>query len=186
MNIKHSSESNIWYTPADIMSRVHSVIGYPDLDPASDHEANQVVKASRIITEDSLGTPWFPVENLIGSVFLNPPGGKFVGKSQAGLFWRELIFYHNLCRVTESIYIGFSLESLAVNQNYAPMLPGTSICIPQRRIQFDSPGGTKAKSPTHANVIIYTPGRDDHSGEFYDAFESLGLVFHNYQPQQNP
>lgn len=177
MNIKHSSKSSEWYTPKWLMDKVHNVIGRPDFDPASSDEANEVVKAETYYTFDGLERPWYG-----GSIFINPPGGKVGNRSQAVLFWKELMKYKEYDNpgFKHAIFIAFSIEALQTTQScdYSSMGQFT-FCIPKKRIKFDRPKGvpvTKKDSPSHANAIIYVPGTVDNEAQFTESFRDVGVI----------
>jgi len=56
----HVSKDKNWYTPKTYIKMARKVMGSIDLDPASDAEAQNVVKAKRIYDEkgDSLQQTW--------------------------------------------------------------------------------------------------------------------------------
>ena len=176
MNVQHSSRSDSWRTPPDILDRARRVLGRIDLDPASDELANERVKADRIITreQDALVTPWgrSPV-----AVWLNPPGGKRRNRSMSLLFWRRLMQYRSEGTVAHAIFLAFSLESLQVTQQLPPGLRMLDypFCVPARRIAFDHPDEIK-RAPSHSNAVVYVPGLMDEREAFRAAFESLGAV----------
>lgn len=75
-NPRHTSNSEEWMTPTDVIEAARALMGGIDLDPASSAEANTRVKARRFYGPgagsagaDGLSKPWK------GKVFLNPPGG---------------------------------------------------------------------------------------------------------------
>jgi hypothetical protein len=68
----YSSESNEWFTPARYLEAVHEVMGGVDLDPASNPQANIVVRATKYFTKDDDGLK----QDWLGRVFMNPPYGK--------------------------------------------------------------------------------------------------------------
>ncbi len=166
-NVKHSSDTNEWYTPAYIIEMVREVMGSIDLDPASCPLAQETVKAKEAIYEDSLNKTW------VGSnVYLNPPGGKIGNKSQAVAFWEKLI----RSRFDQAIFMGFSLEILATSQQSGVQPAGEfMLCVPSKRIKFISPTGEKS-APSHANVIIYIPRNRDESLRFINVFEKIGTI----------
>jgi ParB family chromosome partitioning protein len=149
---QHSSASNEWYTPAEYVEAARAVMGGIDLDPASCAEANAIVRAERFFAkhEDGLGQYWR------GRVFLNPPGGKVRNKSEAALWWSKLVREFVAGRVSQFVFVGFTLEILRTAQDtgkYGPMSPLSPQfvrCFPRERMRF---GGKN--SPTHANVIVY-------------------------------
>jgi len=82
-----SSESNEWYTPAEIIEAARIVLGGSiDLDPASTPEANEVVRAKKIYTIEDNGLRW----QWFGSVWLNPPYGRVGTQSRQEIWLRCL------------------------------------------------------------------------------------------------
>lgn len=199
---KHSSESVEWYTPSDIIDRVHLVMGDIDLDPASCALANTVVRAKAF--REGVGLPhplpWH------GRVWLNPPGGSVEGmttkatRSATKVWWRRLVSEYRAGHIEQAMFLGFNLDCLQTTQD--SMADGDAIldwpvCLPASRIRFlhaverattrslfEAGGPTEATSdlqpddsPTQANVIAYLPPRDDVTfavNLFVDTFHDVG------------
>lgn len=183
-NAKHSSKSQEWFTPTDIIEVVRTVLGGIDLDPASCEEANQIVKATWFYTRESNGLKmsWGPrvkfFEAPSPSVWLNPPGGT-TGKgngnySLPGLFWDKLMEERPYIR--GCIFLCFSIEQLQTTQGRKASACDFPVCIPSKRLKFGLPGGAKPNSPTHANALVYVPGREDASGKFAAEFSRFGKI----------
>jgi hypothetical protein len=170
-SIQLSSRSEEWYTPPYVIALVHKVLGTIDLDPASSEQANKVVRATRIITKNSLTAEW--TEGVPVSVYLNPPGGKVGNKSNTALFWQKLMDLRDSGMLEHAIFMGFSLEHLSVTQSCSLSLCDFPIVIPKRRIKFVSPEGL-FNSPTHSNVIAYVPGLTNNTTQFKHTFGVLG------------
>lgn len=176
MNIQHSSRTDIWYTPINILDKVKAVLQTIDLDPASDDVANKRVNALNIITEqqDSLSplTEWKE-----GNLFLNPPGGKIGNKSRTSMFWQRLMLHRQQGKLTHGIFLAFSAEALQNTQGKGCSSIGEYIiCIPKKRIRFDDENGNPGKAPSHSNVIVYIPGTVDERNIFYDQFKDVGVI----------
>lgn len=146
-NPKHSSVSNEQYTPAYIVEAARKVLGGFDLDPASSPEANRLVQATRIYTEEDNGLllPWE------GRLLINPPGGicdkdgrrviraskalgtrSCVETGECGLspghkhegvtgsaraWWAKLAQEWEIRRMESAIFVGFSIELLQTAQS---------------------------------------------------------------------
>jgi hypothetical protein len=185
---KHSSASNEWFTPPHIIQLARAVMDGIDLDPASSKVANRAVGATRIFTKaadpPALRRPWR------GRVWLNPPGGCLDandrpvknGKSSAKRWWEKLVTEYVAGRVSEALFLGFSLDCLQNTQDAAPGLAimDYPICIPAQRIRFISgETGLPERQPTHANVIAYLPARTTNGssygvGYFCRLFSEIG------------
>lgn len=167
MNIQHSSRSDRWFTPPYILDLVREVLGVIGLDPASEETANEHVGALRFFTENALSREW-----KANTVFLNPPGSKVGNQSQSALFWQKLVKEFECGNVKEAIFMGFSVELLAVAQGYGVKSPlEYTICVPAKRIKFIDPTSPGKSSPSHSNVIVYLgPNKE----KFCKVFSKLG------------
>jgi hypothetical protein len=183
VNAQHTTVKVEHYTPLAIVKASRELMGGIDLDPASDIFGNTVVQADKIYTrdDDSLNQPWE------GKVFLNPPGGKVGNRSLQVLFWDKLYEEWLRQKVSQAIFLGFSLEILAKRGSDILKLP---FCIPQPskhqcisgsgRIKFiawdDESQEMKAQnSPTHGNVIVYLHPRPYHDDCVYSPDEVYNL-----------
>lgn len=196
---RHSMASPDWQSPPWLVELARHTLGVIDLDPASDVEANEIVRAGRIYTkeDDGLALPWF------GNVFINPPGGLVTA------FWERLTGEWFSQRFEAGIWVGYSLEQLQTLQQ--SRLTDTTpmqfpMCIPKRRIAFVENEAAKAarvakiiargqrpdasarakqaaadclagkppkNAPSHANYITYL-GRRPH--RFAELFREVGTV----------
>ena len=172
MNIQHSSRTDQWWTPLDILVRVHKVIGPIGLDPASDDRCASRVGAKHYFTEEvgGLSQSW----DGFGSIFLNPPGGKLGIRSVTELFWQKLMRTNDFAH---AIFLAFSVEAAKTTQRDGRggclRFP---FCIPAQRIAFDNIFGEPQKQPSHSNAIVYVPGNVDKTELFCTTFKDLGLV----------
>ena len=170
MNIQHSSRTDEWGTPPDIIAAVHEVLGCIDLDPCSSEKWNQTVRAGRYFDRhvDGLSQYWY------GNVFCNPPGGKAGNKSLSGLFWSKLMS-ERCDEVRHAIFLAYSIESLQSTQKPGqPSILDFTICVPRRRLRFVS-SGVEKRSPSHSSVIVYVPGVVDLTESFIQVFSKFGV-----------
>ena len=165
LNPEHWSTTAEHYTPEFIADRVRLVMGGIHLDPASCHEANLTVRATRYFSkdDDGLSRPW------TGSVFCNPPGdksGKLIQK-----FWRKLHQHVCMGDVEQFTWLAFNVSHLRTLQTpgvIADLLEECDVCVPSSRIRFTG------NSPTKDNAILYWgPNRR----AFYRHFRSMGVIW---------
>lgn len=178
MNILHSSKTDSWQTPEYIVKSVQDVLGVIDLDPASSEEANQVIRAKRIITkeENGLAQDWMGLSMAPITVFINPPGGKILNKSAACLFWDKLMSYADQGLIRHAIFLAFSIEALQSTQvNSRLAMLYHPFCIPRTRIKFVDPSYQKRVNPTHAQAIVYVPGTENVTKLFVKVFSKYGI-----------
>lgn len=171
---QHLSLTNEHPTPPHIVEAARRVLKVIDLDPATTEQFNQSVQAAHWIglPNDGLAEQW------AGRVFLNPPGGRtppqwrkrFATNSNATAWWRKFCEEYSSGRVTNAIFVGFTLEILRTSQDRLARWPGVmnyTYCVPEERLAFSG------SSPTHANVIVHIGNRQD---LFYDVFSEIGQV----------
>ncbi|KAG2426493.1 hypothetical protein HXX76_011722 [Chlamydomonas incerta] len=99
-----SPDSQYYVTPAPILAAVRRLFGGPiDLDPASDEQANQSVKALKFYSAEQDGlaedSPW------AGKVFINPPCGVSDKEPVQGLFLQRAIREVGSGAVSEAVVL---------------------------------------------------------------------------------
>lgn len=171
----HSSATNEWYTPANIIEAARQALGDIDLDPASCEAANVTVRADRYHTsdDDGLAQPWH------GRVWLNPPYGKTGGESNQAIWSRRLIAEYEAGRTTAAILL---VNAVPGNEWFTP-LKQYPICFPNGRLRFVAADGSPGPAPTHGNALIYF-GPD--VARFRRAFSDIGQVLMPPEPAPEP
>ena len=160
-----SSETVEWYTPEQYLNSVRVVLGEIDLDPASNGEANRIVKAKRFFTKVDNGL----VQDWHGRVFLNPPYGTVEGDSLASRFCDKAIAEHQAGRASEIVILVNSVHSQAWQRPLYDFL----VCFVDHRIKFVSGDGEENENPTFQNIFVYIGPREV---EFADEFSRYGYV----------
>ncbi len=199
MTALFSANKGEWFTPPEIIKRVHAVMGGIDLDPASCAKANEIVGAKQFFTadDDALNRPWH------GRVFVNPPGtcpkipytvvdqkdGFLVasgelfsvcGKAKVCTcdlprkFWNKLVAEHSAGRVTCAVYLGFSLNQLATLQGEEKSPLDFPLVVLKKRLQFlDEETLKPVPGATQHNFLSFLNGKSNPMS-FRSAFQDLG------------
>lgn len=156
----HSSLSDQWYTPAEIIESARAVLGEIDLDPASCLKANEIVKATHYFTERTDGLA--PDLHWNGRVWMNPPFGK-----KAPLFMSKLVSEMKSGRTTEACVLlnQNAMTSLWFDEVYRNT---SAMMISSGRMRF-IPGDPEQKfsSPTSGSVVAYFGNRPEVFGEIF-------------------
>lgn len=101
--------------------------------------------------------------------------------------WRKLVEEWRDGRVSQAVFLCFSLELLQVAQSDAapgePLPTDFPVCYPRRRLAYRRPspdGSEVGASPPHASCAVYLPPpdplRDRAVDRFVDRFSTLGRV----------
>jgi hypothetical protein len=121
----HEGETNDWWTPRGIVES----LGAFDLDPCAGVGQRPLAKNVITLPDDGLLSDWR------GRVWLNPPYGPHVGK------WAEKMAEHH-----NGILLIFArVETRAWRTIWTT---ADAILFPFRRITFEKPDGSSAKSGT--------------------------------------
>lgn len=150
-----------WYTPPAIVDAARKVMGGIDLDPATCEQANAVVQAAQIFTEDDNGLD----QEWLGRVFLNPPFAHPTVKH----FAEKLLESFGGGDVEQAVW----LSNACVDVGWWHDLAGIGIvCFHRGRIKFYGPDGT-LQPPTLGQSIIYL---GENQSEFREVFLEFGVV----------
>jgi hypothetical protein len=151
-----------WFTPAEWLELVRTVLGVIDVDPASNLQAQQTVGAGRFFTRDDDGL----TKEWRGTVWLNPP----YAQPLISQFADKLIAELDNGNTTHAIVLTHNYTDTAWFQKLAAR--ADAICFPKGRIRFEAPDGTLA-SPTQGQAFFYfgTAG-----SLFAETFRERGFV----------
>lgn len=121
----HQGETNDWWTPPELVD----ALGRFDLDPCAGVGQKPLAKNVYTLPQDGLLNPWN------GRVYCNPPYGPHVGK------WAEKMAEH--CNGILLIFARVETRAWRTIWTSAD-----AILFPFRRITFQKPDGSQAKSGT--------------------------------------
>jgi hypothetical protein len=150
-----------WYTPELIIEAARQVMGGIDLDPATCEQANAIVQAGEIFTEEDNGLeqPWH------GRVWLNPPFAHPTVK----YFAEKLLASVASGDVEQAAW----LSNACVDTEWWQALASAGmVCCHRGRVKFYGPNG-QLQPPTLGQTIIYLGPR---SSDFRIVFEPFGVV----------
>lgn len=174
---QHTADNPRWRTPPRIVEKARRALGgVIGCDPSTSAEANVLVQATTIWTEETdgldMGHAWgsygLPADEH-DTVFLNPDG-RLVPR-----FWSRLLYELREGSVSSAIWVGFSIAQLAILQDasHYPLDFSTVVC--RERIDFLDASGQEGGRPSHANYIT---GLGMMAGLFERCFGDLGRVHH--------
>jgi ParB family transcriptional regulator, chromosome partitioning protein len=151
-----------WYTPRFVIDKVREVLGKIDLDPASCPEANKVVRAKSIFTEENSGL----AKDLHGRIFLNPPYQTKLIK----VFVSHLLHQLQLGNTKEAIILTHNCTDSRWFHDLASS--SAAICLVKGRVKFWRPCLTKS-TPARGQALCYFGDRAD---KFAKVFSTVGTV----------
>lgn len=154
-------DSDAWYTPSEYIEAVRKVMGSIDLDPASNNEAQEVVKANKYFTkeDDGLAQDWS------GNVFLNPP----YSNPLMGQFIDKLMAAYD----QDAVYQAILVTNNATDTRWCQaLLQRVAVCFTAGRVKFWRPG-VDAQATRQGQIFFYF-GEDP---EVFDSvFSKFGTV----------
>ena len=162
-HVAHNSGNNEWYTPGSYIDAAHEAMGGIDLDPASSHVANKVVRAATHYTakDNGLEQAWG------GRVWMNPP----YEHPLVADFCKMLATEYAAGRVRAAVALTNNATETKWWQGLAK--EASAVCFPAGRVRFWALGKTSA-APLQGQSLLYL-GPD--VAAFEAAFSPLGMVF---------
>ena len=157
----NSTGENEWYTPADHIEIARQVLGEIDLDPASNAEANKIVKAKKYFSEedDGLSKEWS------GRVWLNPP----YSRDLMGPFVNKLIESYKSGSVPAAIMVSHNNTDTAWFHSLSEV--ASAVCFPRQRIKFYR--NQIVAAPVNGQAFFYL-GRS--ADNFIEVYKDYGVV----------
>jgi DNA N-6-adenine-methyltransferase (Dam) len=151
-----------WYTPAPYLEAVRQVLGTIDLDPASSHQAQAMVQATRYFTAKDLAFchAWG------GRVFLNPP----YSQPLIGDFVTRLVEEVKASHVVEAILL--THNSTDAKWFQVAELVAACLCFTRTRIKFVDTHGHRM-SPTQGQAFFYFGSHAERFAQVFSAFGSI-------------
>ena len=148
-----------YITPAFIIEAARRTMGSIDLDPASNHIANETVKAKTYYSDFALTSVWY------GNVWMNHP----FDRHQNAWWIDKLVSSYTHGDVSQACCITFASTS---ERWFQPLLRFPQ-CYLSPRTNYIRLDGTPVKGVTKGSVVTYL-GNRFHS--FAKEFDSLGNV----------
>ncbi len=168
----YSSESDEWYTPAEVVESARLVMGRIDLDPASCPVANRTVRASAYYSQRQDGL--HPSRPWRGCVWMNPPYG---GKAKD--FTNRLLVELAAGNVEQAIVL---LGSQAMVTQWADpaIRAAASIGFTRGRWAFEPGNGQATSSPAGGSALLYYGPNREAFARVYDS--ELHCLFPAWPP----
>ncbi len=152
-----------WHTPEEYLDCARQVLGRFDLDPASNPDAQRLVRASVFYSkeDDGLAHDWS------GTVWLNPP----YAQPAIRHFVEKLVLEYGAGRVSEAIMLTHNFTDTAWFHTAARA--ASAICLTKGRIRFISGDKGAIGTPTQGQAFFYFGQRPD---TFVEVFSRIGLI----------
>ena len=161
-NVRGCSGDDEWHTPIEIIALVRAVLGDIDLDPASNADAQKIVRAKRYYTklDSGLDHPWRR------RVFCNPP----YSVPLCAQFVSKLLPECRAGRVTEAILL--TNDCTDTSWWHEAMAEAEAACFVRGRIAFQKVTGEVGAPPQGQTFFYFGSDRS----RFIQVFERLGIV----------
>jgi ParB family chromosome partitioning protein len=162
LNVRGCSGDDEWHTPPEVITLVRAVLGRIDLDPASNAEAQRIVRAKRFYSkgDNGLDHPWH------GKVWLNPP----YSVPLLSQFVDKLLHEYRASRVQAAILLTHA--STDTRWFHKAAAAAEAVCFKRGRIEFHKRDGQRGAPPWGQALFYFGPDRS----RFIQAFARLGII----------
>lgn len=177
MQLLTSHKTDAWFTPSRYIELARSVLGWIDLDPASDPLPQRWIQANTFWTkaDDALNRTW----EGHATVFLNPPYGKEHGKSSQEAWTRKACAEFKAGHFDAGILLVNSTHGYKWYEDLWVRYP---VCCVKDRIRFIDHEGNQGGQAKRGQTFVYL-GPD--VATFSRVFSTIGriIVPEHLQPQ---
>jgi phage N-6-adenine-methyltransferase len=161
-------DGDAWGTPENYLDAARTVLGGIELDPATNLQAQQRVKAERFYTREDNGLvqPWACRSLWMNPPFSNPLVGEFCNRFAVEFGDRQ-------------IGAGIVLVNACTETGWFQRLLGfCAVCFPDERISFLDAAGNPVKGNAYRQALFYA---GDKLPLFAKTFKPFGRVLIEYQ-----
>lgn len=175
-------------TPEWLIEDVRALMGGITLDPASDYQAQKVVRAQHWYGPNNgpdSGGSWLGEDGLgpyamwaSRAVWLNPPGGYMPDRSsKAAAWWRALVESYLSGRTKQACFLAFSLNVFRTGQAARVSPYQFPFVVFRERIRFPGSDGSKGESPNVDSALVYLPPTEPGGQKTYEALQRFQDIF---------
>jgi hypothetical protein len=152
-----------WCTPKPYVDLAREAMGGIDLDPASNGQAQETVKAKKYFTKADDGLR----KEGRGRVWLNPP----YARELIPQFIEKMVEEYTSGRATAAVVL--THNSSDTEWWHLALKHCAAMCFTRSRIKFVKNGNPPPGSPPHGQIFFYL---GDDVGKFKAVFETIGSV----------
>ena len=165
--LKERRDGDSWFTPAEYLASVRAVMGEIDLDPFTSVKANEIVRASHVMTLERSAFEHSWKVCKAARVFMNPPYSaglcgraidRFLNQYEAKAFVEAIVLVNN---ATDTRWFAALVDRCA------------AICFTDHRISFWNADRKNVSGNTRGQAFFYFGKRLD---RFRTEFEKHGFV----------
>lgn len=143
-HVSHNSGENQWYTPEEYVEAARKVMGSIDIDPASNAQANEVVKAKVFYSKENDGL----TKEWNGNIWLNPP----YAQPLISLFSAELVKKIKSKEIKQALVLVNNATETKWFQEMVNIC--NAICLISGRVRFLDPSG-RPGAPLQGQIVLY-------------------------------
>ena len=159
-----ASTSEEWYTPVKLIEAARNTMGGIDLDPASNPEANEIVRAQTYYTRETNGLD----KEWAGCVWMNPPFGTTDGASNLRMFSEKMIEEWASGRIDQACV----LTPPRIDAKWFQPFWAHAICFLYKRVSFWRTDGPVGNNTMGTSITYF----GDNTGAFVAHFSEFGHI----------
>ena len=162
-HVSQATGENEWNTPSEYIESARLAMGSIDVDPASNEQANEIIKAETFYTAEDEGRD----KSWHGNVWMNPPYSQpiiadfceaIVKKYQSNEIRQACVLVNN---ATETAWFQGMLEACRC------------VCFLRGRVRFIDKQGNPSGAPLQGQAVLYFGEQEK---DFAHEFSKFGII----------